>query len=222
MIRKRIIGRLTAGLTGLCLAGMMSASAWANDGFFLFFPGNLMVSRSVYDNNSNNVTVGQTLPPNCTLAPNCVPATNNGSYPEVFNNDLVDGSFGITSKIFLDQITPSGFGLGSLEVPNNAQFKLPFDHDDNRDQLVTSFSSKSEMALNFSTDRTIRLFMGYVVSINALDVSNANTPGVMDPTNPVRRELLSRRREGQSDRPIRFHGNQRLQWQQWTRSDLQR
>ena len=84
-----------------------------------------MVSRSVYDNNSNNVTVGQTLPPNCTLAPNCVPATNNGSYPQVFNNDLVDGSFGITSKIFLDQITPFGFpglGLSKCRTMRNSNF----------------------------------------------------------------------------------------------------
>src|ERR1700736_1113594 len=27
--------------------------------------------------------------------------------------------------------------------------------------------------------------MGYVAPINALDVSNSNTPGVVDPTNPV-------------------------------------
>ena len=30
-----------------------------------FWPGNLVVSRSVYDNNPNNVTVGEILPPNC-------------------------------------------------------------------------------------------------------------------------------------------------------------
>ena len=30
-----------------------------------FFPGNLVVSRSVYDNNPANVKVGTILPPNC-------------------------------------------------------------------------------------------------------------------------------------------------------------
>jgi hypothetical protein len=147
-----------------------------------FFRGNLVVSRSVYDNNANNIAVGTQLPPNCakTVGP-CAPAVNNGTYPFVFNNDTVDSSFGITSKIFLDQITPSGFRLGSLEVPNSLQHNV----HTGSDQLVTSFSSKSEIALNLSTDGKLLTFMGYVAPVNALDVSNANTPGVIDPTNPV-------------------------------------
>jgi hypothetical protein len=36
--------------------------AAAQSGAF-FLPGNLVVSRTVYDNNPNNVTVGMTLPP---------------------------------------------------------------------------------------------------------------------------------------------------------------
>jgi hypothetical protein len=147
-----------------------------------FFPGNLIVSRSVYDNNANNVKVGALLPVNCanTVGP-CAPATNNGKYPEVFNNDLVDASFGITSSIFLDQITPSGFVLDSLEVPNSSLRNIRSESN----QLVTSFSSKSEIALNLSTDGKLLTFMGYVAPINAIDVSNSNTPGVIDPTNPV-------------------------------------
>ena len=35
-------------------------------------------------------------------------ATSNGTYPYVWNNDLVDGSFGITAKIVLDQLSLSG------------------------------------------------------------------------------------------------------------------
>ncbi len=53
------------------------------------------------------------------------------------------------------------------------------------DQLVTSFSSKSELALNLSTDGKYLTFMGYVTAIDNLDVSNSNTPAVVDPTNPV-------------------------------------
>jgi hypothetical protein len=146
---------------------------------FLFLPGNLVVSRSVYDNNPNNVSVGETLPPNCTSG--CGVATNNGSYPEVFDNVLVDPSFGITSRIFLDQITPFGLRIGSLEVPDGAQSGFPSE----RGPVVTSFSSKSELALNLSTDRRSLTFMGYVAPIDTVDVSNANTPGVIDPTNPV-------------------------------------
>jgi len=53
------------------------------------------------------------------------------------------------------------------------------------DQLVTSFSSKSELALNLSTDHKYLTFAGYVAAIDQLDASNANTPGAIDPTNPV-------------------------------------
>ena len=38
----------------------------------------------------------------------CVTATADGSYPGVFNNVLADGSFGITSPIFLNEVTPAG------------------------------------------------------------------------------------------------------------------
>jgi hypothetical protein len=44
---------------------------------------------------------------------------------------------------------------------------------------------KSEVALNLSTDNQFVTFMGYFAPIDALDVSNANTPAVVDPTNPV-------------------------------------
>jgi hypothetical protein len=103
------------------LVGLMAASA--QNGRTYFNPGNLLVSRSVYDNNPNNVTVGQPLPPNCQATQvGCNGnATNDGTYPTVWNNDLVDGSFGITSKLFLDQYTPAGSFLNSLEVPNSSQ-----------------------------------------------------------------------------------------------------
>jgi hypothetical protein len=109
----------------------------AESNFFL--PGNLVVSRSVYDNNPKNVSIGMTLPPNCTLSSGCATAVVDGTYPYVWNNDSVDGSFGITSKIFLDQITMAGALINSLEVPNSTQNGVP----PTKDQMVTSFSSKS-------------------------------------------------------------------------------
>jgi hypothetical protein len=165
------------------LAAVAGAAALVNVGAgsgasAFFAPGNLLLSRSVYDNNSANVTVGQTLPPGCTSG--CGLATNDGTYPYVFNNDLVDGSFGVTSKILLDQLTPSGSLVNTLEVPNSTQNGVP----PTKDQLATSFSSKSELALNLSTDGGEVTFMGYVAPIDALDVSNSNTPGVFDSTNP--------------------------------------
>ena len=154
-------------------------TARAQNGSAFFFPGNLVVSRSVYDNNPGNVQVGMTLPPSCTNS--CVQAVVDGTYPFVWNNAPVDGSFGITSKIFLDQISTTGTLINSLEVPNSSQNGVP----PTKDQMVTSFSSKSELALNLSTDGRFLTFMGYLAPINALDVSNSNTPAVVDPTNPV-------------------------------------
>ncbi|HWW98408.1 MAG TPA: hypothetical protein VNY74_11950 [Edaphobacter sp.] len=153
-----------------------------DDSHIHFFRGNLIVSRSVYDNNANNVKVGAQLPPNCanTVGP-CVAATNDGTFPYVFNNALVDGSFGITSKLYLDQITPGGFLLDSLEIPNSSMHNIRSESN----QLVTSFSSKSEGALNLSTDGKFLTFIDYVAPVNTIEVSNSNTPGVIDPTNPV-------------------------------------
>ena len=51
------------------------------------------------------------LPPGCSGA-NCVTAIANGSYPQVFNNVTVDPSFGVTSPLYLKQITPSGLPAG--------------------------------------------------------------------------------------------------------------
>lgn len=99
------------------------------------------------------------------------------TYPGVFNNDGPDGSFGITSPIFLDNISTHGQLFGTLAVPDSL--------------IVTSFSSKSELALNRSQDGRSITFMGYrggpgfVTAPNQLDISNSNTPGVIDPTNPV-------------------------------------
>jgi hypothetical protein len=144
-------------------------------------PGNLLLSRVVYDNNANNVTAGVTLlPPNC-VGSACVKATAGGTYSTVFNNALIDGSFGITSKIILDQLTPFGQRISSLEVPNSSQHGIT----PNSDQMVSSFSSKSEVALNLSTDKNFVTFMGYLASTDVIDVSNSNTPFVVDPTNPV-------------------------------------
>ncbi|MGD0129894.1 MAG: hypothetical protein ABSF46_31625 [Terriglobia bacterium] len=168
-------------LTSLSLAGNIRAADPDHDSnrFPVFWPGNLVVSRSVYDNLAGNVTIGQQLPPGCTSA-NCVSAQYNGLFPYIFNNAPIDGSFGITSRIFLDQLTVFGWPIHTLEIPNSLQPWIT----GTSDQLVTSFSSKSELALHLSTDHQYLTFIGYVAPVNALDVSNANTPLVVDPSNP--------------------------------------
>ena len=76
----------------------------------------------------------------------------------------------MTSPIFIDQVTTLGCA-STFAVPTNL--------------ITTSFSSKSELAINLSTNGQSVTFMGYVAPTNALDVSNSNTPAVIEPGNPV-------------------------------------
>jgi len=113
----------------------------------------------------------------------CAAAVDNGEYPNlldghnVWSNAPVDGSFGVTSPIFLDNIDTQGKVISTLPIPT--------------DLLVTSFSSKSELAVNLSSDGKSITLVGYhggpgfLTAPNQLDVSNSNTPGVVDPSNPV-------------------------------------
>jgi hypothetical protein len=170
----------------------------SNPAQFKFQPNSLVLSRSVYAGDANTVAPGQTLPPGCVagnvtlpliaggsnqVAVTCGAAIDNGEYPNledshnVWNNDGPDASFGVTSPIFLDNIDAKGKLIGTLAVPS--------------DQLVTSFSSKSELAVNLASDGKSITFVGYhggpgfLTAANQLDVSNSNTPGVIDPTNPA-------------------------------------
>jgi hypothetical protein len=197
---------LTRGLATMAMAAIASSSFATAQEFHpdrgrVFRPGNLVVSRSVYDNNPNNVKVGTVLPPGCvgTLCSASSGAPYNGSYPLVWNNDLYDSSFGITSKIYLDQITPFGWLINSLEVPNSSEWRT----QSTSDQLVTSFSSKSELALHLSTDSQYLTFLGYVAPIDTLDASNSNTPYAPDATNPVGTTFL--RAVAQVDAEGKFH-----------------
>ena len=167
----------------LMMIAAMSSVAVAQSTFPGFTPGSLVVSRTVYTGDANSVTVGQSLPPVCPASAEtakkgqcAVKAVANGAYPGVWANNGADGSFGITSPIFLDQYNPiSGVLINTLPIPPNL--------------VNTSFSSKSELSselsVNRSTDGTALTFMGYVAPPNTLDVSNSNTPGVYDPTNPA-------------------------------------
>jgi hypothetical protein len=169
---------IAAFLTAATIAGVLTAAttaagaSTARPGDFdrgHLVPGDLLVSESYYTNDPN-IVAGQTvLPPGCTTG--CATAVANGDYPFVFNNDTVDGSFGVTSRLFLREITPWGRTQDVIRVPSS--------------ELVTSFSSKSEGALNLSTDGKYVTFIDYVAAKDTVDVSNSNTPGVIDPTNPV-------------------------------------
>jgi hypothetical protein len=164
-----VAGALTAGSLAVVPGAAASAQA---AGTTALQPANLLVSGSDY-NVSPDVVAGVTqLPPGCTS--HCVTATAGGGYPQVFNNVLEDPAFGVTAPITLDQITPSGAPVSTLQVPDGAG-----------DHAVTSFSSKSELALNLSVNGSAVTFMGYVAAPGSVDISNTNTPGVIDPTDPV-------------------------------------
>src|SRR5487761_269289 len=153
-----VAGTLAAGGSG----AQASTADHPGDQGARLIPGDLLVSTSAYTNDPNIVAGKTVLPPGPVA---------NGNYPYVFNNDSVDGSFGVTSPLYMDEITPSGRLQGVIPVPSN--------------ELNTSFSSKSEGALNLSSDGKYVTFIDYVAAPDTVDASNANTPGVIDPTNPV-------------------------------------
>ena len=224
---------ITLGLLGIGI-GLATTGLRADDDpegaeHFQFVPKTLVVTRSVYVGTPDTVTIGETLPPGCAGGPNgtttvavpttagglvdvqvpCGIASDNGEAPNlndshnVWNNSGTDSSFGISSPIFLDNITTEGHLLGTLPVPS--------------DQIVTSFSSKSELALNLSVDGKSLTFIGYrggpgcpVITYvngvgtqgntsgpisptrpNLIDASASSTPGICDPTNSVISSFVS-------------------------------
>jgi hypothetical protein len=165
-----VLAATTAATSATASAATRPAFGRGHQNHNVLVPGDLLVSESHFINDPSIVAGKTQLPPNCTGS-NCVTAIANGNYPFVFNNATVDASFGVTSPLFLQQITQNGRPAGVIPVPTN--------------ELTTSFSSKSEAALNLSTDGNNLTFMGYVAQPDTVDTSNSNTPGVIDPTNPV-------------------------------------
>ena len=125
----------------------------------------------------------------------------------MFNNDASDSSFGVTEPIVLDELSPyTGRLVNAVTVPDDPA---------RGDYLTTSFSSKSELAINQSTDGQYDTFVGYVAPPGAIDASNANTPGEIDPTiadsaTPTYRAVAQIEQVG----PVRVHRDQRLQRRQ--------
>lgn len=180
------------------------------DSNFQFAPGSLVLTTSDYVGTASTVKTGEDLPLGCPGGANgstnvSVPTTTNGLFVvvnvpcgiasddgqaphasdphNVWNNSNTDGSFGVTSPIILDNLTTDGVLVGTLPIPT--------------DKMVTSFSSKSELALNLSVDGKSLTFVGYhggpgcggnpvsPTAPNLIDVSASSTPAVCDPTNPV-------------------------------------
>src|SRR5476651_2110585 len=121
MMNKKSLSMLMA--TGvLCVASLP-----AHADSFKVSAGNLVVTRSVYTGVASSVTIGQALPGGGT-------AVADGTYPGIFANETPDPSFGITSPIMLDQLTPFGTLVNSFNLTSAASAMGA--------NLATSFPSK--------------------------------------------------------------------------------
>jgi hypothetical protein len=135
----------------------------------------LVISSSTYDRTQGAVAslaIGTKLAGSATATVSAV-ASNN--YVNVWSNESVDASFGVTSPIQLTDIdSASDVVLSKVTVPTN--------------QVVTSFPSKSEVGLHVTSDSNgpHLVFVGYAgAGVGALDVSNTDAVSGQDPTNPV-------------------------------------
>jgi hypothetical protein len=216
-LNKKIISAVVVVALGVAgtAVGLLADGDHGDSRHFQFKEDSLVLSRSVYEGTAETVTIGETLPRGCAggangstvvavpltaggttnVAVTCGVASDNGEAPNlsdshnVWNNSGSDGSFGVSSPIFLDNLTTDGWLVGTLRIPS--------------DQIVTSFSSKSELALNRSIDGKSITFMGYQggpgcggfpvspTAPNLVDVSASSTPGICDPTNSVISSFVS-------------------------------
>lgn len=145
------------------------------DNRHFFEHDSLIISSSTYDSTHGAVAslvTGTQLPDTATKT---IAAVSGNNYVTVWNNASVDGSFGVTSPITLLSADPlSGRIMHALPVPT--------------DEVVTSFSSKSELGLHFRRGRAgpQLTFVAYAgPGVGALDVSNSDAVPGQDPTNPV-------------------------------------
>ncbi|MGH7440945.1 MAG: hypothetical protein ACRENE_35170 [Polyangiaceae bacterium] len=158
------------GMFALCSSGGVARAAQP-----VLLPGSLVISSTTYDRTQGalaSLAAGTSIP-NTDMASQ--PAIAGNDYVDVWENDTVDGSFGVTSEITLTTIEPhSGHVFHTVAVPTS--------------QVVTSFSSKSELALHVTADAAgpHLVFVAYAgAGVGALDVSNSDAVAGQDPTNPV-------------------------------------
>jgi hypothetical protein len=170
---------LAAG-TGAATVAALPASAQQALGNYA---GDLLVSSSSYTD--TGFGVGTALPYNAsgtgttstlnTVAGSAFCANANCS-SNVWNNVTTDANFGITSGIYLQNVNTS---TGTVDNTVNVT-QLAANAGIN---LATSFSSKSELAINLSPDGSSLTFMAYNAGTGQFDVSNSNTPGSLEPGN---------------------------------------
>lgn len=166
------VGGASALIATTVFALIHADAARAAQPFLL--PSSLIISSTTYDNSQGAIASllkGSSIGTAAT-APKAVAAND---FVNVWSNVSADGNFGVTTPIVLTAIEPhSGHVFGSVQVPT--------------DQVVTSFSSKSELGLTFTRDSNGPhiVLNGYGdAGPGALDVSNSDAVAGQDLTNPV-------------------------------------
>jgi hypothetical protein len=163
---------LTVGCSAFAIAAGASA-ARATD----YIAGDsLLISTTTYQDVGEvaSLVAGQSLLPGANAGQTST-AVSNGALNTVWNNEVGDPSFGVTSAISLSDLNVNtGAVLASTTI--------------NPSIVSTSFSSKSELGLNLTKTSSgyVATFMGYAGGgVGNLDVSNSDTTAFKDTTNPV-------------------------------------
>jgi hypothetical protein len=150
---------LLAGTAALAGTVALGASAQAAG----FVPNTLVVSRVVFNADTNPARAGET-------------------FPDIFNDPNVAG---IQGSIFLDTFLPLPF-LPALE-------SLPLTGLSAQNTVITtSFSSKSEGSLHLSENGQFLTYMGYVSPAGTENVSNSDTTGAGTQASPPSLPLTDR------------------------------
>src|SRR5579862_4807898 len=115
---------------------------WSAPGIFAqnppaFAPGDILVSRTTYTGTASTVSFPGFLPNNAA-------SVADGTFPNVFNNETPDGSFGVTSPIFIDRLTITGGLISIIPV-------TPLLFSQTGANVATSFPSKSELGLSLTS-----------------------------------------------------------------------
>ena len=166
--------RRAAIVTG-CSAIALSAAVGAAHAGNLINGDSLLVSATTYEDVGQvaGLVAGVTQIPGGT-------ANAGGDLNSVWNNSSVDGQFGVTSPLELIDLSTTNASVLAQETLNTSQ-------------VVTSFSSKSELGLNITKTASglVATVMGYTpggagypsIGVGMLDVSNADNPAYIDTTN---------------------------------------
>ncbi len=128
-------------------------------------------------------------------------AVNDGSYPGVWKNEAPDPAFGVETAIFLDQMTNTGAVTSTLAIDPT--------------QIVTSFSSKSELGLSGVARQRVDHLHGLHRAgrrARLVEREHAGSRGSDEPHRHPRR--AARHRERRPQRQPHGDAGQRVQRQQ--------